>query len=462
MTNNFYTLGGGLMRVEMRWAWVLGLIGLVGCGGEPAPEPAGEVAPTLADIQGQLLTPSCSFSSCHGGANPKRGLDLSNADASMAGLVGIAGEVPGSVRVIPGDPDGSLLVQVLEGQVGDVRQMPPSFPVSVDVMTSVREWILAGAPRGQGQGALPQAEGDDLFPEGAPRPEDLPPPAEGEGFQMGIDTIAPAGKEIWKCMVADLPGESAFVSVNRVESLQTLGVHHMDVMALGLLGLPIEPGMYDCDDLYSAHQEMMEDGIFLFATQNERETLQLPEGVAAFLPGNMRVMVEIHYVNPTPKDVAVWSRINALTMPNDQVQERIWGSAVRDVDINLTAGVRDHYEWTRCVMTHDIDVILLSSHTHQLAARVDIFAFDGVQRGELLYVNEDWHSPQLQMYEVPMHIPAGQGFEFRCLYNNPTEKDVHWGFAADDEMCQIAFVHTPFLPNASCTQVESGAGPSDD
>ncbi|MCA9541501.1 MAG: hypothetical protein KC620_21535, partial [Myxococcales bacterium] len=286
--------------------------------------------------------------------------------------------------------------------------------------------------------------------------EDLPPPLPEEGFQMGIDTTVRPGGEIWRCFVADLPTTGP-TPVNRVHAMQTRGVHHMDVMALGLLDLDLEPGMYECDELYANHPEMMEDGIFIFASQNEEEVLELPEGVAALLPGGLRVMVEIHYVNPTPNWVDVWSRVNAYRI-TEPVRDQIWGSAVRDQDINVPPGATEHIEWTRCVMNTSVDMVLLSTHTHELARRIEVFRFDGEHTGELLYANDDWHAPELKLYDPPMPIARGTGFEFRCHYRNPRSTEAHWGFTAADEMCQIGFVHTPFLLNATCEVVESGAG----
>jgi hypothetical protein len=298
---------------------------------------------------------------------------------------------------------------------------------------------------------------DIVFSEEAPKASDLVAPPVGKGFQMSIDTFAPAGTEIWKCYVADLPtANGIFHQVKRVESLQSAGVHHMDVMALGLLDLPIDNGMHDCDDLYSAHAEMMEEGIFLYASQLESEELILPEGVAAGVPSNLKVMVEIHYVNATLEDKEVWSRINAWTVPDSEVEEGIWGSAVRDVDINIPPAASAHVEWTRCVMNEDIDLLFLSSHVHELSQRVDVFHFDGKTTGDLFYQNLDWHRPELMKFSPPLSIKAGEGFEFRCNYKNSTDAVVNWGFTSKDEMCQIAIVHTKFDPSISCDVVESG------
>lgn len=440
----------------MRRGW-LALTGcvawaLVACDDAPPAAPDG---PTLAELQRALLTPSCSFDACHAGPNPKNGLDLSSLDASYAGLVDQATKAGDGARVAPGDPAASQLVQVLRGAVGEVRQMPLGFTLPEETIAQVEAWIAAGAEKGvAGEG---ETEIEPITPdiEAGFAPEDLPPPLPEEGFQMGIDTVAPAGEEIWKCWVEELP-TVGLTSINRVESIQTQGVHHMDIMALGLLNLGIEPGMHDCQDLYDAHAEMMERGIFLFASQNESETLQLPDGIAAGLPGGLQIMVEMHYVNPTPRDVEVFSRINAYTVPASAVQRQIWGWAVRDDDINVPPNTERHVEWTRCVMNKDIDALILSTHTHQLAELAEVYLFDGERTGEKLYENWDWHAPPLMQFSTPLTIAEGTGFEFRCHYRNPTDRMVNWGFGADDEMCQIGLVFAPLDLTAECTVVDSG------
>lgn len=428
---------------------------------DDSPAPSAKKPVTLATLQAEIFAPSCTFSACHTGANPKAGLDLTDLDKSHAALVGIASRDGTMTRVVAGDPDASLLYQVLVGPTESARQMPLGFELPADALAKVRQWIVDGAIKGDPSDiddpSLVPGTPEVIDPD-APKREDLPAPDPADGFQMGIDTTAEAGQEVWKCVVADLPTDD-LAAVNRVEAIQSPGVHHMDVMALGLLDLPIEPGIYDCDDLYSQHAAMMEEGIFLFATQNQSEELQLPEGTVALIPAGLRVMVEIHYVNPTPRAADVWSRVNAYTIPLEDMKKQIWGSAVRTVEIEVPAKTERHYEWVRCEMNRDVEVIILSSHTHQLAEYVDVFLWDGENRGELVYENDDWHAPMLKQFETPINVPAGSGFEFRCHYRNSGDTVVRWGFGADDEMCQIGLVHTPFDTQARCVPVEIGRGP---
>jgi methionine-rich copper-binding protein CopC len=105
-------------------------------------------APLTADfqsIQDNVFTPICTR--CHSGAGAPEGLQL-DAAHSYALLVGVpSAEVPGTLRVKPGDPTDSYLIQKLQGSSGIVgAQMPfggPYLPQStIDV---IQEWITAGA-----------------------------------------------------------------------------------------------------------------------------------------------------------------------------------------------------------------------------------------------------------------------------------------------------------------------------
>lgn len=104
-------------------------------------------APTLAEVQDEVFTPSCTFSTCHGASAPSAGLDLTEG-AAHAGLVGVASaDAPGETRVIAGDPDASYLVKKLLGEAGITGDpMPPGgAALDADKIDLVVRWIEAGA-----------------------------------------------------------------------------------------------------------------------------------------------------------------------------------------------------------------------------------------------------------------------------------------------------------------------------
>ena len=131
------------------------VLALAGCGsgdgmnngpaaGGTLPPVAG-LQPTLASIQDNVFTPICT--GCHAGAGAPQGLQLT-AGNSAANLINVQSpQDPSLVRVIPGDPDHSLLIQKLEGTQTVGARMPRGGPfLDQSTINVIRQWITNGAP----------------------------------------------------------------------------------------------------------------------------------------------------------------------------------------------------------------------------------------------------------------------------------------------------------------------------
>jgi hypothetical protein len=122
-------------------------------GAEPPPDQT--LTATFASIQANIFTPICT--KCHSGPAAPQGLQL-DAQHSYALLVGVPStESPALLRVKPGDPDSSYIVQKLEGAPGIVgARMPFGGPyLSQSTIDVIRQWISDGAQ----QAAAAAAEG---------------------------------------------------------------------------------------------------------------------------------------------------------------------------------------------------------------------------------------------------------------------------------------------------------------
>lgn len=99
----------------------------------------------FASIQANVFTPICT--TCHSGAAAPLGLRLDEG-VSYALLVNTPStEVPALLRVNPGDPDGSYLIQKLEGTAAVGGRMPLGGPpLPAETIAVIRQWILEGAP----------------------------------------------------------------------------------------------------------------------------------------------------------------------------------------------------------------------------------------------------------------------------------------------------------------------------
>jgi len=148
-----------MLSQRLAVATILCAVLVTGCDEslETVAGPTPALTPTLTSIQRDIFQasdssgrPSCA--SCHnpsGGAFRAVGLDLST-EGTHASLVGVAArQKPDVLRVAPGDPANSYLVQKLEGRadISGVR-MPQRGPYLTDGQIAIiKRWIELGARR---------------------------------------------------------------------------------------------------------------------------------------------------------------------------------------------------------------------------------------------------------------------------------------------------------------------------
>jgi len=99
---------------------------------------------TLTWIQTNVFTMTCAVSGCHRSPLTTAPMSL-EAGAVPGTLVHVASTgMPSLLRVKPGDPDNSILIQRLEGTV--TPQMPfGGTPLDAATIARIREWITLGA-----------------------------------------------------------------------------------------------------------------------------------------------------------------------------------------------------------------------------------------------------------------------------------------------------------------------------
>ena len=115
-------------------------------GGPPGG--GGTTTVTLSTLQSQIFSVSCPGCHTDQGRSPAAGLNLT-AGAAYANLVNVPSTAKsGAIRVIPGNPDGSYLVQKHRGDPGIVGvRMPRNGPpyLTDDQINLVKQWIQDGA-----------------------------------------------------------------------------------------------------------------------------------------------------------------------------------------------------------------------------------------------------------------------------------------------------------------------------
>ena len=134
-------------------------IGFAGCDEKlsTVAGPTPNLEPTFASIQSDIFRTSDNTGrspclNCHTstGRTPSGGMNL-NPDVAYEQLVNAPSpRKAGAIRVIPGDPDNSYLVQKLEGAPGILGSRMPlnsSSFLTAGQIRIIRRWIAIGAPR---------------------------------------------------------------------------------------------------------------------------------------------------------------------------------------------------------------------------------------------------------------------------------------------------------------------------
>ncbi len=102
-------------------------------------------AVTFSQIQSTVFNQSCAFSGCHGNGSTSGSLSLEEGEA-YGNLVNVTSPNYSVVRVIPNDPDGSLLYMKITGNPQAGGRMPVGGQLSQVAIDKIKRWIENGAP----------------------------------------------------------------------------------------------------------------------------------------------------------------------------------------------------------------------------------------------------------------------------------------------------------------------------
>lgn len=402
-------------------------------------------------LQNKILTPSCATSGCHASKNDatfsQHELVLEKSVA-FSNLVNVKSkntkaQADGLLRVKPSQPEGSLFLHKLylfDHHASDYgNPMPLGLKkLSLGQLEFIEQWISAGAPR---TGIVADAS---LLNDETAQTENfvpLPAPEAGKGFQVNLSRFQVSPNFERELFVYKKLVNSEDVFVNRFEINMRMNSHHMVVYdfndEIPLIFFPQQDVVRDIRNsngtLNMVNMIPMGYHVYVIGSQSPYINFEFPPGVAMRLKGNAGLDFNSHYVNkePTPIDGEV--NVNFHTVTAASVQKEAKTINLGNTGITLPARVRTTLTKT-FIMSKDISLITLTSHTHQLGEKFVIKIVGGSRNGEVVYTSTDWHHPQFIRYDPPIGLHIGEGLMSEITYNNTKDKTVKFGLTSEDEM----------------------------
>jgi hypothetical protein len=272
----------------------------------------------------------------------------------------------------------------------------------------------------------------------------LAPPEAGFQIRSVGTSIAP-GHDVEYCEVVQLPGGPGDTYyVNRFESQMTLGSHHLIVSAI-VPGSPTDENATVGERMSCIGARAFgDDLVSVTGQQRPLHEERFPAGVGRVFHGGQKLIFDYHYFNATDDDLAARAAVNFHTADEASIEHIAIDFSKYFFGLNVPAGESRSYD-VQCRMNRDVMVSKLTRHTHQWGKEFPVSFNDGEGEPEFIYTSPNYEDPDY-IYEEPVLVRAGQGFDFTCNYENDTLETLRFGPKATDEMC-ILF-GTAYSPTA--------------
>ncbi len=260
-------------------------------------------------------------------------------------------------------------------------------------------------------------------------------PPVGESITLTLEPFdVEPGTERQVCKYFNLPADVPFDAV-RFHSEMAGTSHHLNVYKLlSDPSAPVSAADAEVHDCSPGSEQLSGDAAYIFGSATPERTVDMPAGVAFHLVPQQRIILEQHVINST-SEVIQGGVSFEMSKPLSEASiehhaDVIWFA-------NWTFLIPPNQETTatnHCIVPYDVKVFGLMSHTHALGSH---FSIEQWSEGgtEHLYDSEDWAHPLYQEHEPTLLVPAGDGFEWSCTWNNTTGSTVFPGKNSTDEMC---------------------------
>jgi hypothetical protein len=174
-------------------------------------------------------------------------------------------------------------------------------------------------------------------------------------------------------------------------------------------------------------------GAILAGVQSPRAGVRFPPGVGFTFRPHQIVLLNLHYVNGSPKPLRVDGAVNLLAARPGSVVHHARAFQFGTARIAVPPG--DGSAEARWIAPFPMNVVLLSTHSHKHTTAVDVDVVRSDDPPAPILETVDYRHPALKDFATPLRLEPGDGFQWTCSYHNPGTSTVTFGVTSNDEMC---------------------------
>ncbi len=308
-------------------------------------------------------------------------------------------------------------------------------PIGTDVSKSDSE-VVDPQPDNGVDTAVP----DTAVPDTGAQPVDVSDDSSSQSVEMTYslfvgDWSMPSGAEITKCVVKRLTNTEE-VWVQAIRTVLSQGSHHMVVYKSDDTEERLEP--FSCTPFT---ETLTGGGYPLIITQIAEETLAFPEGVALRFEPEQMIRLEAHFLNYYPEEIVAHGDVFFDTINLADVEHELDMLFYGTPDFEVPAGGTFQTPWHFLDVKDGKKVFALTGHTHQYGTNVEVKFGNSIDDEDPISVYPpeglvfDWAEAPVAQYEPALSFTEGQGFFYRCTWDNTSNKKLTFGESATDEMC---------------------------
>jgi hypothetical protein len=317
----------------------------------------------------------------------------------------------------------------------------------------------AGAPAGGGTGghatageaAEPPAQAGTAAPgvdggsageadAGAPA-EPLPPPDVAHTFEEL--TIAPGEERTGLCQSWTLNNDTPLY-VNRVVATNQGGLHHSNWIWVDEASYAGPDGSWPCAD--RGFDQIFAGAVggvfFAQSTQSRQDTQAFPEGVAFEMPAHVRIIGDVHLLNPLQTEATTSLHFDIYTLPEADVRVRLQPMAFTNTALEIAAAGDTSARMQCATPQPDFDIYYVLPHFHDNGRGMRVDVAGGPMDAVNVFTSDGaFGEPLGRTFDPPIPVRGALGLGITCDYRNESEAVLHYG-VGDQEMCVVLIYST--------------------